>query len=144
MKKYTILNPQDAIIGKKNYFYAKNDQHARQISTKSEFSKLTTIGINFNLYKFCPKTNTEKYVRYKENYLQKHGLGKPPRKLKKRNKKYGIPFAPSLFFSRGCSKFYDPYDIIPSTLMNAIISNDFTIPIELKKYGYFVDWDFKK
>lgn len=47
MKKYTILTPEDAIMGKTNYFYAKNDQHARHILRKSEFSKLTTIGINF-------------------------------------------------------------------------------------------------
>ena len=87
MKKYTLLSPEDAILGKTNYFYAKNDQHARHILSKSEFSKLTTKGINFNLYKFCPKTNTEKFVRYKENYLQKHGLGKPSRKVKKKNKK---------------------------------------------------------
>lgn len=145
MKKYTLLSPEDAILGKTNYFYAKNDQHARHILSKSEFSKLTTKGINFNLYKFCPKTNTEKFVRYKENYLQKHGLGKPSRKVKKRNKKYGIPFEPSLFFARGSARFSgDPHDIIPQALMKTLIRNDFEIPFEFKKYGYHVDWNFKK
>lgn len=145
MKKYTILTPEDAIMGKTNYFYAKNDQHARHILRKSEFSKLTTIGINFNLYKFCPKTNTVKFVRYKENYLQKHGVGKPSRKVKKRNKKYGIPFEPSLFFTRGSARFNgDPHDIIPPSLMKTLIRNDFEIPFKLKKYGYHIDWNFKK
>lgn len=87
MKKYTILTPEDAIMGKTNYFYAKNDQHARHILRKSEFSKLTTIGINFNLYKVTPYTKIEKIVWFKENYLQKHGLKKLPRKVKKKNKK---------------------------------------------------------
>lgn len=89
MKQYTILHPQEAKSDKINYFYAKNDQDARRILIKSAFGDITTLGINFNLYKRTPKTL--KLVRFKENYLQKHGLGKPPRKVKKKNKKYGVP-----------------------------------------------------
>ena len=145
MKKYTILTPEDAIMGKTNYFYAKNDQHARHILRKSEFSKLTTIGINFNLYKVTPYTKIEKIVWFKENYLQKHGLKKLPRKVKKKNKKYGIPFEPSLFFARGSARFNgDPHDIIPPALMKTLIRNDFEIPFKLNKYGYHIDWNLKK